>query len=356
MFNNLKFKLVNSTLSWLGGQKYLSMQMDITNACNLSCTHCYHSDHKNKGAISFDGWVGVLDQYEALLNKLYLKPAITICGGEPLVSPYLLPLLENINTRFPGVNIQILTNGTKINESLLMKLKKYNISFQVSMDGPNAETHDLKRGQGSFEKALAGLRLARKHNFQTWILSVLSRETSLHLDEYFMLAKNVNASAMNFTRLIPVGYGENLVNRGQDDILLGEDLKNAMTSIVKLSKKHGVYSNTDQPLYHLIDPKLGKNGKYGFQGLVVDYKGNLKVSSRIDFKLGSVIDDGLENLFLNHPVMKNLRAGKVKGCGSCKFQSRCGGDRNMSYAVTGNFLSQDIGCWLKPNTLEREGA
>jgi len=129
-----------------------------------------------------------------------------------------------------------------------------------------------------------------------------------------------------------------------------------MQNIVRLSSQYKVYTNTDQPLYHLVDSKLGRNGKYGFQGLIVDYKGNLKVSSRVDYKLGSVINDGLENLFLNHPVMKSLRAGKVKGCGTCKLQRRCGGDRNMSYAVTGNFLSQDIGCWLKPNALQREGA
>jgi len=171
MLKTLRFELLNRLTSWLGGQKFLSMQMDITNACNLICTHCYHSNHKNNGALDFEGWMQVLDQYESLLQKLALKPAITLCGGEPLVCKFLLPLIENLNTRFPGVSIQVLTNGTRITEALLEKLKKYNVCFQVSLDGPNAEVHDLKRGDGNFEKALTGLKLAREFGWTGFKIS-----------------------------------------------------------------------------------------------------------------------------------------------------------------------------------------
>lgn len=353
---DIKSLFISKVVEAIGGQKYLSLQIDITNACNLQCVHCYHSNHKNTGALTTKQWFSIFDQYEALIKKLYLRPAITICGGEPLISPNLAPIIEELNKRFPQVKIYILTNGTRINEAIIEQLKPYNIAFQISLDGPNAERHDLIRGNGNFKKAIEGAKIAREHNIETLILSILSRRTSQWIPDFFEMAKSLNVNAMNFTRFIPVGYGENLVNRGLDDVLIGYDLKEAMESIIKNSIGFQVRSNTNQALYNLIDPKLGAHGKFGFQGLVIDYKGNLKVSSRISYTLGSVIDEGLENLFLNHPVMKSLRKGEIAGCGQCEHYSRCGGDRNMSFAITGNFLSQDIGCWLKPATLKREGA
>jgi len=37
---------------------------------------------------------------------------------------------------------------------------------------------------------------------------------------------------------------------------------------------------------------------------------------------------------------------KVEKCGSCPYFSKCGGDRNASFAEYGNFFSVDPGCWI----------
>ena len=344
---NLKSLLIDKVMEILGSQKFLSMQIDITNLCNLRCQHCYHSHHKNSGALSLNEWKEVLDQYEGLLKKLWLKPRIVICGGEPLISKNLRPLIIEINSRWKDVRISILTNGTRFDEEILSFLKNFKIDFQISIDGPSPESHDKIRGKGNFEKSMEGIRKAKKHGFDIRLLSVLSKKTAMRVPEYFKLAKGLKVRAMNFTRLIPQGYGKNWIHSGQDDVLLGLDLKSAMEDIITSAKKYQVKTSTNKPLYHLIDSRLGANGKFGFQGLVVDYKGNLKASSRASYILGHVLRDGLENLFFNHPVMVALRGKQINGCGGCEFYSRCGGDRNFSYATTGSFLSEDIGCWLK---------
>lgn len=349
----IKSYIIDKIMDSIGSQKFLGIQIDITNLCNLRCQHCYHSHHKNKGALSLNQWIQVLDQYEGLLKKLWLKPNIVICGGEPLISNYLRPLIIEINNRWEGVGISILTNGTRFDESILCFLKNFNVDFQVSIDGPSPESHDKIRGKGNFVKSMEGIRMAKEHGFGISLLSVLSRGTATMIPGYFKLAQSLKVRSMSFTRLIPQGYGKNWVDSGQDDVLLGTDLKSAMETILENSKKYQVKTNTDKPLYHLIDSRLGANGKFGFQGLVVDYKGNLKVSSRANYILGHVLTDGIENLFLNHPVMVALRRKQIDGCGSCQFYSRCGGDRNFSYATNRNFLSKDIGCWLKTDTINK---
>lgn len=352
-YKKLEDYLLTKAVQKIGGQKTMAIQIDITNACNLRCSHCYHPHHKNTGALDLNGWFEILNQYDQLLKKLKMKPSLVVCGGEPLISPYLFSILKRANELWDKPPTSILTNGTKINNKFLKLLAQYNISFQISIDGPDAKSHDLVRGAGNFEKALAGAKLAKEYGVKTNILGVLSRNSAPRVPDFFNMAKENELDSMNFTRFIPQGNGEKLVEKGEDDSLYGLELRDALKEIVSSSKKTGVKTGTNYPLYHLIDPSLGQNGRFGFQGLVVDYKGNLKVSSRADFVLGSVLEDGLQNLFLKHPLMKDLRASKINGCGDCMYYSRCGGDRNISYATTGSFLEKDKGCWIDPAQTEK---
>ncbi|MBY0316569.1 MAG: radical SAM protein [Bdellovibrionales bacterium] len=345
ILNSIMKRLVGS----LGGQKFLHIQLDITNSCNLSCSHCYHKNHNNRGAIKYDDWIIILNEYESLCNKLYLDPVVTFCGGEPLASMLLSPLIENVNSRWPGVAINILSNGVLVTPAVAKRFKEFNITFQISIDGPNASEHDYFRGRGNFEKAIGGVHTLRENNISTLLLAILSRRTSRNISEFFALAKELNVNAMNFTRFIPLGFGSGLESSGADSALTGHDLRIALTKVLEYSKNYGVRTNTNQPLYHLLDSKLGAGSKFGFQGLVVDYRGNLKVSSRADHVLGNILSDGLENLFLESPLMKSLRRGEIETCGKCEFYRRCGGDRNSSYATSGSFLKEDPGCWIITN-------
>jgi MoaA/NifB/PqqE/SkfB family radical SAM enzyme len=54
--------LENIIIQSFGNERYLSMQIDITNACNISCTHCYHPNHKNENALSLNQWFDVINQ------------------------------------------------------------------------------------------------------------------------------------------------------------------------------------------------------------------------------------------------------------------------------------------------------
>jgi len=334
-------KLVTS----IGGQEYLTVQIDITNACNLKCYHCYHPNHVNRGALSLNDWFEVIGQYKKLINKLMVKSSFVICGGEPLLSPMLRPFLEKVRQEWPLAPISLLTNGTLLTAKNISLLKEFDINIQVSLDGPTADQHDLKRGKGNFEKSKAGIKLALDSDISVHILAVLSKQSSQWIADFFKMARDLRVYSMNFTRLIVAGSGQEMVKRGEDFSLIGLELRDAYISILKNSKQYGVTTNTNKPLFCLIDKSLGANSKFGYQGLVIDYKGNLKVSSRTDFILGNVLSKGLEKLFLKHPLLKKLRTEKIQGCEKCEYLTQCGGDRNASYATNGNYLGFDEGCW-----------
>jgi MoaA/NifB/PqqE/SkfB family radical SAM enzyme len=343
----LKDRLVRGLLSFTGSQKFLTAQLDITNACNLSCAHCYHAHHSTEGALGLAGWRRILDQYGALADKLCLEPWLVLCGGEPTISPLFLPLLEELDNRWPGVHITVLTNGTRLTPELCQALRRFNVSFQVSLDGPDAARHDLVRGPGNFDRALAGLRNLQAAGLKATFQATLSHRSSAWIAEFFETAARFKVGQMNFTRFIPQGNGRRLHEGREDRPLTGPELRAAYRELLHCSKLSGVPAGTDLPLLRLVDPALGANGKAGFQGVIIDYKGNLKVSSRSEFILGSILEAGLEKLFLGHPIMKALRARKIEGCGDCVHYGCCGGDRNASFAATGSFLKKDPACWLE---------
>lgn len=351
--DSMKAALVNRVQKYFGTQEHMLLQIDITNSCNLRCSHCYHPHHENEGALDFDGWCQVFDQYDDLLTELHLKPSIVICGGEPFVSKNFEPVLNEIKRRWRNCRVTVLTNGTLIRKERLSMFDGLRVDFQVSLDGPDASRHDQKRGSGSFERSKKGIALLKSMGFSVTSLAILSKTTTDWIPEFFSTAKELQLDGMNFTRLISQGTGKDLIDRGEDAPLNSNELKIAFANIAKCAREFDVTTNTAKPLYHLIDQDLGGNGRFGFQGLVVDYKGNLKVSSRVGFVVGHVLRDGLKNLFLKHPIFVALRNGDVEGCGGCKFYQRCGGDRNAAYAEFGSFLARDPGCWfLKENELK----
>ena len=117
-------------------QQIFTIQLDITNACNLRCVHCYCAHHKNEGALNYQQWCAVLDQYEKLLIKLHMLPRIVICGGEPLLCTFLFPLLTEIRRRFPNSEIYLLSNGTLLTQDIAYNLSQCGIKLQISLDGP----------------------------------------------------------------------------------------------------------------------------------------------------------------------------------------------------------------------------
>jgi MoaA/NifB/PqqE/SkfB family radical SAM enzyme len=321
------------------------LQIDITNACNLACTHCYLPHHKNSGALTFEDWCRVIDQYQLLLAKLHMQADIVICGGEPLLSPFLFPLIEYIRGVSPDCELHILTNGILVTTQIAQTMRRWKVKAQVSIDGPDASRHDLIRGAGSFAKTMQGCEMLRAADVSFHHLAVLSHRTTAWIADFFEVAKATGATHMNFVRLVTFGHAESLVAAGSDRPLKGLPLKQALTDIVHLSRAKGVETNTDHSLFHLIEPGLGSPNNIGFSGLVVDYQGRIKVSSRVPSFIGHVFKEGLEALFFEHPVMQKLRRGEIEGCGTCPDFKKCRGDRNASFESFGHFFGPDEGCF-----------
>ncbi len=144
--------------------------------CNLSCNHCFISCHPGNDNFGFLD-LETIRRYLRESRELGVKEYY-FTGGEPFLNRDMLQVLEETLAIGPAT---VLTNGTVFTPSSIKALQAisgesiYSLELRVSIDGYSPETNDPIRGEGTFEKALAGVKMLVEAGFlpiitmaQTW--------------------------------------------------------------------------------------------------------------------------------------------------------------------------------------------
>lgn len=142
----------------LGSLDTLWFQVGGT-VCNLACTHCFVScsptNHTHE-MMSLEQVRPYLAEGAALGVKEYY-----FTGGEPFLNPEMEAILDETLRYGPAT---VLTNGLLLRPERCRHLKgladasRYSLDFRVSLDGYDAATNDAIRGEGTFERILAGAK------------------------------------------------------------------------------------------------------------------------------------------------------------------------------------------------------
>jgi MoaA/NifB/PqqE/SkfB family radical SAM enzyme len=319
------------------------LQLDITNNCNLRCSHCYQrGSAPATKELGLDDWKQIVRQFHELTAQLDTDRTILISGGEPLTSDIWHSLISHIKSADTNTRVMLLTNGTLINDDTARFLKETDVSAQISFDGPNAQMHDHFRGKGTFKRAMDGALALFVNGVPFTLQAVLQKQIVNLIPDFFKLAKTIHAGAMDFTRLIRTCDAP-----AQDEqMLVGQELKRAFEIIHSSSHSAGIPTATVQPLWCLIDPNLGHPSSAGFLGLTINPSGKIQLTSRVLESIGDATEkNGISRAYFDNKLLRSLRAGKIRGCGTCEYFKKCRGDRNISYITSGDFLGPDEHCW-----------
>ena len=133
-----------------------TLTLAITGTCNLACLHCWVDAGPSSPATAVPTGTlrRLLEEFAAIGGE-----EIRFTGGEPLSHPDWLELIRLAReTGFTRVYLQ--TNGMLFTDEHVAALRELDfpgLSIQISLDGATAPTHDLVRGAGAFESALAGI-------------------------------------------------------------------------------------------------------------------------------------------------------------------------------------------------------
>lgn len=152
-------------------------QWHFMNSCNLRCSHCYQEGYHYED-MPWEKLMIIANQITTALRKWNMLGRISLTGGEPFLSPHLLPLVDYLE-KFPEIKqFDILTNGTCITQEHIEALKQCRKlhQIQISIDGPIAEVHDAVRGPGTFDKVRETIRCLRENHFEVSFMFTLMRK------------------------------------------------------------------------------------------------------------------------------------------------------------------------------------
>jgi len=153
--------------------RYLELQ--LTSRCNLKCKHCYLGE-PTKATLSLSEVVSVLEEFEQVQGLRVL-----FSGGEPFLYPHL-QALNDVLPRF-ALRKVLLTNGTLLRGENFPAWRHFD-EIQFSLDGLK-EGHETLRGEGTFEKTIAGIRAAQDKGLPISIATMVHRH---NLAEFETLA------------------------------------------------------------------------------------------------------------------------------------------------------------------------
>ncbi|MBN7768810.1 radical SAM protein [Marinobacter daepoensis] len=145
-------------------------------ACNLACPFCLEGSHPGDGRIPGMTLSDVKPYFHEALDMGVEQFSFT--GGEPFVIRDFVNILDYASRHRPCF---VLTNATeplwkRRHQVMPVKNNPYPVHFRVSLDFPDRARHDRDRGEGSFDRALEGIRWLIGQGFRVSI----ARQTDLN--------------------------------------------------------------------------------------------------------------------------------------------------------------------------------
>jgi len=113
------------------------LELEITHRCQLTCTHCLttSSPQAGHGTMTLRDWESVVSQAARLGI-----PMIQLIGGEPLTSPFLVPLLGYAVGL--GRKVEVYSNLYKVPDAVWHHLSHPLVSLATSYYSDFAAEHD----------------------------------------------------------------------------------------------------------------------------------------------------------------------------------------------------------------------
>ena len=316
----------------------------VTNDCNLRCTHCYVSsgDYVPPDELGTEEMLRLIDEARDLgVARFYFT------GGEPFMRKDIFELVDHVCA---ASELVILTNATTFNAPLLAKLaaaaERANgrpgegaprrLHFQVSLDGPDAATHEAVRGARTFERTLHGIRELVALGLVPAVSTSLTVHVIDRLAEVTSLLRTLGVKEHHLHWLQDRGRAYDNQGLGLPPSRVTEARRE--TSAVAASLGMVI----DNEASHRVRVR-GKRGRKtdlcncGYESLGIFSDGRVYpcvwLAGAPSLDCGSIRQSSLRDIWLASPVLQALRETSVQnreGCSECHLKFLCGGGTGCS--------------------------
>lgn len=368
---------------------------ETTAGCNLACIHCRRvtvADQLLPQDLSTQESFDLIDQIAA-----FGRPIFVLSGGEPLFRPDIFDIARHAADA--GLIVALATNGTLIDAETAGKIKEAGIRrVSISFDGADAETHDIFRGQGAFDLAIAGMAHLREVGVPYQINTTVARHNVHQMPETLALAKGLGAVALHLFLLVPVGCGVEIAEDQQISAAEYEGVLNWMYDAemeggIELKatcaphyfriarqrqveeRRQGIFRERPQSMHRQKHAGGGHPGSgHGHPGgngqpggrhamnamtkgclagtgvVFVSHRGEIFPCGYLPLEAGNIRREPFQEIWQQSPLFADLREPDLLGgkCGICEFKRICSGCRARAYGMTMDYLGEEPFCTYEP--------
>jgi len=157
-----------------GNERFtLVLMLEPTFKCNLSCAGCGRIREYSNDIDKILTVQECLDTVDECNAKI-----VSVCGGEPLVYPYIFELIEALTKK--GIYTYLCTNGLLLKEKIDGVKANGNLMINLHIDGL-AKTHDAITGlNGSYQKVIDAIKIAKSKGFFVCTNTTIYKGTDPH--------------------------------------------------------------------------------------------------------------------------------------------------------------------------------
>lgn len=279
------------------GTKQRGIDLNLNNACNLRCEHCFTNSSKGENVKE----VLPLDVVERVANEAHELGIFEwdLQGGELLSRPQLLyDTLRAMKTeRF---YVYLTTNGWFMTEEIAKKLADLGVNrVSVSIDSMKADTHDKFRGRkGSWQRAINALEMVQNVGISPYLNITVGHYNAKSEDIKLLLDYS---KQKKYTTLLNVATPGGMWAK-MTEIMVNEDDK---AYLIEMRKK---YKNILRNLWNPFDrQREGVLGCNTVNRLYITPAGDVLVCPYVHIKIGNVKEQSLKEISEKGFSIKHFR-------------------------------------------------
>lgn len=327
------------------------MNLQLTGKCNYNCLHCFNAADNLplQSEFAYTEVIRLLDEArDCGIN------GITITGGEPLLHPDILRIIDAIYERDMFV-FALNTNGFFLDQAFLDHLKEIGADPMIKISFDGVGFHDWMRGfPGAEEDAVRAIRLCVSNGFEVMAQINLNRKNSGSMLKTLELMDELGVKISRLIRTTEVprwvenGWGECLGVEEYYETVLGV-LEQYVTKPRKMSVLAWQFLHLypDKGAFSLEPVTAFSQGRFrlnqplckGARGMIaIAADGNvypcMQMSGTMDAQhvfLGNVKKAGLKKLLQSGPYLDCVchtvqdRLDHNEKCRACRYLKYCAG-------------------------------
>ncbi len=320
----------------------------VTPRCDMECKHCWANLHGEDQSLE-----KMLNVAKKLADAGVIH--ITLTGGEPFMRKDLFQIIKYLKSR--RIFIEIFSNGSLINSEKAKKLSSLldleSDTVQISLDGACAETHDMQRKKGSFERVIKAIKNLKNNSIKVRVNYTATPINTNEIVDSYRLVSNLGIDIFSVTPVYPSGRGTEMVPSMNysdylDQVLSCHKMKKNNEDLTSLR----IFSPI--PLLYYSDKFIKKDVNSLFrleEGHLywsIDSIGDVYPS--IDLYLpellgGNIYKDSIQTIQSNFKRILGYRDLSNTKCSNCKHLSFCqGGDLGRVFRMYNHFNEKDPEC------------